>query len=341
MSGDLTPAAKSDRSFHLAENVIARGSKTIVEIPVLTEPDGTTIVIPILVVHGAEAGPVLNLSAGQHGDEYMAGEACRRLYQELDPARLKGTLVAAPCINVQAFKAGSRLTPDDRGDLNRVWPGRPDGTLTEQIAFSYLHQVVASCDYLLDFHDGGTWLAMEPLCGIDRVAETHLYRRSREMAILTGVPVLWADDPWPGSLPVEALRLGIPALTVESGADLDEPEAVVAGHLRMVRSLMCGLGMLPGAADAGGGSEQVCGKFARCTVRGLFKPCARRGAHVDRGDLIGVVVGTTGAVVEEVRAVASGRLLFLRRLSVVQPGERAYLIGEPVDPTSVNGGESV
>jgi predicted deacylase len=316
--------------FILAGTAVAPGTRAVVQVPVLTEPDHTTLTIPVLVVHGAAPGPVLNLSAGQHGDEYMAGEACRRLYAELDPAALKGTLVAVPVINTPAFKAGTRPTPDDHADLNRVWPGQPDGSLTERIAHTYLHTVAARCDYLLDFHDGSSWLHMEPLCGVDRIADPELYRRTRHLAELTGLPVLWEDDPWPGSLPVEALGLGIPALTVEFGADLDNPAPRVDEHVRMALSTMRGLGMLPGEADAGGAREQVRGKFARCKVRGLFRPLAQRGTPVAEGDLLGVIVSAAGDVLEEVRAVATGRLLFLRRISMVAPGERTYLIGEPV-----------
>jgi predicted deacylase len=320
----------SDRPFTIGGSVVPSGSKLWVQVKVMAEPDETSIHIPVLVLRGATPGPTLNLSAGQHGDEYMAGEAIRRLYTAVDPAQLRGTVLASPCINVPAFKAGTRYTPDDRADLNRVWPGRPDGTLTERIASAYMDEVVTKSDFLLDFHDGGTWLNMEPLCGVDKVADAQLYQRARQLAALSGVPAIWEDDPWPATLPVEAMRLGIPSLTVENTANLDDMEAVVSQHLDLIYSTMRGLGMLDGEPGAGGASEPLRGKFGRCTVRGLFQPMARRGTQVAKGDLLGLVVGPTGAVMEEIHASGTGRLLFLRRISVVQPGERTYLIGEPV-----------
>jgi len=92
--------------------------------------------IPVSLVRGAGRGPVLALVAGTHGYEYPGISALQRLRQSIDPRALRGTLILVHIANPPSFYGRTIYTsPADGKNLNRVFPGRPDGTLSERIAY--------------------------------------------------------------------------------------------------------------------------------------------------------------------------------------------------------------
>jgi len=111
--------------------------------------------IPVIVVNGARPGPVLALVAGSHGTEYASILALQKLAQTADPAELSGTLIILPLINVPSFaQKVPHLNPVDGKNMNRFYPGRPDGTQTERVSWAIAKQVVEKCNYLIDLHGG-------------------------------------------------------------------------------------------------------------------------------------------------------------------------------------------
>ena len=133
------------------------GARATGAIPVGRRPGGGPIEIPLIVAHGAEEGPVLWLDGAVHGDEPEGPLAVLRLMERLDPARLSGTVVGVPVVNVAAFEFSSRGNPGDlfTYDLNRIYPGRPDGHLTERIAYAHYTTLVEHADLEVAVHSGG------------------------------------------------------------------------------------------------------------------------------------------------------------------------------------------
>ena len=76
-----------DRKLRVADLEAAPGQRVaaVVTIPVA----GIDLDIPIVLINGAETGPVLCVTAGIHGAEYASIEAAVRLGQELDPGSLR------------------------------------------------------------------------------------------------------------------------------------------------------------------------------------------------------------------------------------------------------------
>src|SRR5262245_17569101 len=106
--------------------------------------------MPLLVAHGAEAGPTLLLTAGMHGVEVGGAEVVRQVLRErLDPAALRGTVVAAPILNPFAFRAAEMNTPEDELNLNRVFPGNPNGLLSHRLAATIMYELAMPADYLI------------------------------------------------------------------------------------------------------------------------------------------------------------------------------------------------
>src|SRR6202048_2901617 len=111
--------------------------------------------IPVIVVNGAKPGPKLALVAGSHGTEYASIIALEKLAQSVSPAMLSGTLIIVPLINRASFdQKVPHLNPVDGKNMNRMFPGKADGTQTERALWAIGKQVVAQCDYLIDLHGG-------------------------------------------------------------------------------------------------------------------------------------------------------------------------------------------
>jgi ectoine utilization protein EutE len=120
-----------------------------------------SVMIPICVIANGD-GPTALLTGANHGDEYEGPAALFELAQTLDPSQVQGRVVIVPALNYPAFRAGTRTSPIDRGNLNRSFPGRPDGSVTEKIADYVTRHLIPLADIVLDFHSGGKTLDFLP-----------------------------------------------------------------------------------------------------------------------------------------------------------------------------------
>ncbi|WP_454805496.1 N(2)-acetyl-L-2,4-diaminobutanoate deacetylase DoeB [Paraburkholderia fungorum] len=121
--------------------------------------------IPVTVIRNG-AGPTALLTGGNHGDEYEGPIALSKLATALKAADVKGRVIIVPFMNLPAFRAGTRTSPIDRGNLNRSFPGKPDGTVTEKIADYFQRYLLPLADYVLDLHAGGRTLDFVPFAAI-------------------------------------------------------------------------------------------------------------------------------------------------------------------------------
>jgi predicted deacylase len=173
--------------------------------------EGVPVSTPVLVVNGALPGPTLCLTAAVHGDELNGIEMVRRVLHNLDARRLAGSVIGIPIVNVQGFRRGSRYLPDRR-DLNRYFPGNPNGSAAARIAHSFFTNVIAHCDALIDVHTGSFERANLPQIRADL--------RNPDVVTLTqgfGSMVILHSTPAVGTLRHAATQAGIPAVTLEAG----------------------------------------------------------------------------------------------------------------------------
>ena len=119
------------------------------------------IMTPLTVIKNG-AGPTALLSGANHGDEYEGPTALLDLVNRIDPARVSGRIIIVPMMNYPAFCAGTRTSPIDRGNMNRVFPGRADGTATEKMADYFQRTLLPMAEYVLDIHSGGKTLQFIP-----------------------------------------------------------------------------------------------------------------------------------------------------------------------------------
>ena len=284
--------------------------------------------MPVMVVRGLREGPTFLTLAGVHGDEYESMAAVRQIFTELDPESLSGTWVAVGCCNIDAYLAGNRVGSADGQDLARVFPGRPDGTLTEQIAHGLTHDFIRHASFLCDLHSAGRSSRMALLAGYS-LGKEELTEVQREAARAFGLPLVWGTPPNEGRTLSAAYDLGVPSIYCEAtgagGCRREDVEACVGG----IRNVMVHLSMLDGQIHPPAGQRVVedltpnAGNLQvqnATPVDGLFRPAVDIHDQVSTGDLLGDVVDLSGRICFECRAQKSGMVVLIRHLPRVEAG---------------------
>jgi predicted deacylase len=280
----------------------------------VAETDGVGARIPVSLVRGAEEGPVLALIAGTHGYEYPGITALQRLRQSLDPQALRGTLILVHIANPPSFYGRTiYASPADGKNLNRVYPGRPDGTLSERIAHAITTEVIAKADFLVDLHAGDGNEALRPYVYMPVTGDARLDAATRGMALAFGLDHIVIDAtriaPPDATQFVDmtALARGIPAITTETGQLGLNDERSIALAENGIRNLMRHLGMLEGTAEANPGVVWLTDyRVVTSPVTGVFRAAVRDGYAVADGGLLGELFDPFGAGIGEVRAPFAG-----------------------------------
>lgn len=282
--------------------------------------DGTFL--PLTVVHGAQPGPVLVLVAGVHGSEYAPILALGRLRRLLDPAAVSGTVVLVHIANLPAFLGRTvYVSPGDGKNLNRVFPGVRDGTLTERIAYALTEEVIARADAVLDIHSGDANENLRPSYTgyYAEAGGPEVIERSREMALAFGLdPIVQfrgdidpASPIWCGAA---AVARGIPSIDVESGerglVEEHRIEPIVAGVLSVMRHL----DLLDGDPDPTDNPLFIRERaYVTSPHDGVWHPdpLVQAGNYLPQGARLGLVTDFHGNPLYEARAPESGLLLIL------------------------------
>lgn len=301
------------------------GEKGAQYLEVTTLPGGERLVVPVVFARGQQDGPVMLVLGGVHGDEYPGPLAIPRVFSELDPEVLRGTFVGIPVVNTLAWAAGRRENPADGANLARVFPGSPEGSISEMLAHQIHRQFLCKASLVLDLHSAGTNYTLPRLCGYYRL-EGEIGRVSREAAIAFGADVTWGTPLNRGRTISEAVRAGVPGIYAEvpGGAACDPADEEL--YVNGTRNVMRYLGMLDGdypttAPTVSPESDYDLDDPVRGHFSGVFVPTVRVLERVSAGQKLGEVRGMVGEVLEEVRADKDGLVFMLRIRPVVHAGD--------------------
>lgn len=284
--------------------------------------EGVPIATPVLVVNGSEPGPTLCLTAAIHGDELNGIEMVRRVMHNLDPRELSGAVIGVPIVNLQGFRRASRYLPDRR-DLNRYFPGNPQGSQASRIAFSFFTKVVTHCDALVDLHTGSFERANLPQLRADL--------RNPDVVTLTqgfGATVILHSEPAEGTLRWAATRAGIPAVTLEAGGPSELELKEVMHGVKGIETLLNTLGMV-NEVRLWGDPEPVYyqSTWVRANSGGILLSDVSLGSTVERGDLLGTITDPMSNASTKLYSPYSGRIIGMARNQVVMPGFAAFHVG--------------
>jgi len=311
-------AAQDRATFNVGSASAARGQKAtgVIEVPAGSDA-GTSI--PVAVFHGAKPGPVLALVSGAHGTEYASIIALEKLIGLLNPAEISGTVIIVPLVNIPSFERKvPHINPVDGKSMNRMYPGKMDGSQTDRASFLITKQVVEQCDHLIDLHGGDLDESLRPYSYWTKTGNEQQDRISREMVLAFGLDhiIISADRPKDPQasryLENTATTRGKPSITVEAGhagtVEADDVNALVNGCLSVMRYLK----MAPGSAatvEHPVWIEKVVPLASEQT--GVFYPVVRRGTYVEQGMKVGYVTDYLGKVIFEARAPAPGIVLYI------------------------------
>ncbi|WP_114967236.1 N(2)-acetyl-L-2,4-diaminobutanoate deacetylase DoeB [Alkalilacustris brevis] len=213
-----------------------------------------SVMIPMSVIRGGE-GPTALFIGGNHGDEYEGPIALHDLAISLEPEAISGRVIILPTLNQPAFLAGRRTSPVDGGNLNRSFPGRADGTVTQKIAHFVATHLIGQADIVLDFHSGGRTLDFLPFAASHVLADKAQEAACAAAAEAFGAPwtmkMLEIDNV--GMLDTEAEAQGKVFVTTElrGGGTATAESAGIAK--RGARNLLHHAGILPGTPTPGPG----------------------------------------------------------------------------------------
>lgn len=328
----------------LAQQPLSVGSLTAVpgqrvsgyiEIPAGVD-SGTRV--PVTIVRGAQPGPTLALIAGTHGSEVAPIIALQRLRAQLDPAQLRGAVIMVHVANMPSFLGRTiYYSPVDRKNLNRVYPGRAEGTVSERIAHAITREVIERADYVVDMHAGDGNESLRPYTywmplGLDRRVDS----AALDLALAFGhdhivIDTTRARDPAASVYTSNtAMTRGRPAITTETGwlgaPDEEMVRLNVAGAHRLLRHL----GMLPGTAEPVRNPVWLARtEVLRSSATGVWHARVRRGQRVDSGAVLGYTTDFFGEQRVAVRAPFAGIVLYVVATPAMNAGEPLAMIGRP------------
>lgn len=314
----MSRVARSRRaSFRLGDLDVAAGKSATGELPVARLVTGSMISIPLRVVHGAQDGPTIWISAAVHGDEIAGVEIIRRTLASLDPRTMRGTVIAVPIVNVHGFLNGDRYFPDRR-DLNRSFPGSANGSLAGRVAHLFMTEIVDRCDVGIDLHTGSDHRTNLPQirADLDDV-------ETRGLAVAFGAPLMLHAKLRDGSMRAAATSTGATVLLYEGGeAWRFDPQALFVGTAGIHRVLHR-LDMVddPGDSPVVEPLESRSSGWIRTRRSGIALLEVALGDHVTKGQPLVTVHDSVGTRLAVNKATFSGVVIGHIQQPLVNQGD--------------------
>jgi predicted deacylase len=300
--------------------------------------DSSPVRLPLLILNGRSDGPTLFVSAAMHGTEVVGIEVIRRLMREqLNPATVRGAVIACPILNPLSFGQHQPLTPRDGMNMIRTFPGDADGSTTQQISYAVNQQLLARADAVIDIHSNA-WPSLEWV--MTPAATSPVTQRCMTIAEATGLTVI---DLSPATLGYSGMGTMLqacvdqdkPMIMVELTSNRYIEDRPARIGVRAVLNAMRRLEMLDGESE-----PQVDAKILprvrsfheiRCHKGGMFHRTREPGDAVKRGEIVGKVVSPLGDVLEEIPSSMDGYVLSYEcwKGNAVQTGGFVVRVGGP------------
>ncbi|ASJ72076.1 N(2)-acetyl-L-2,4-diaminobutanoate deacetylase DoeB [Granulosicoccus antarcticus] len=295
------------------------------------------IMMPITVIQNGE-GPTALLTGGNHGDEYEGPVALQDLALTLEPAQVSGRIIILPALNYPAFRAGTRTSPIDKGNMNRSFPGRPGGTATQKIA-DYVQQcLLPLAEFVLDFHSGGKTLDFVPFAAAhiqdDKRNENACFEAMKAFNAPFSVQLLEIDNV--GMYDTAAEEMGKVFVSTELGGGGSSSARSNAIAKKGARNFLIHAGIIKGEMEVAATvnldmPDGDC--FTFCDRDGMHEPMVDMGQRVKKGDVVARVwpLDRTGVAPTEYHANRSGLLISRHFPGLIQSGDCIAVVAVEVD----------
>ena len=297
-------------------------------------PDGAPIEIPVIILRGADDGPILWMHGCVHGNEYCGTYSLHEFVRSLGPAEVKGAVIVLPALNITAFRMRQRSSPFEQfnnTDMNRCFPGKATGALTEQMAHAVFSQLKRWATHFIDFHTAYTadtrW-ALYPDSGgeVSRISRLMAEAFGYEHTLPTPAHTL------PTSALMTAGREGIPGFLIEAGGmNANFDRATVLDVAERLRNIGRAIGLLPGQVTAYPPLTTFSDfHWATSPRGGLFRAHVKCGETIKQGQKIGTYYNMFGEEDGVAEAPRGGVVLAMHTGPIIPQGDVLVHIG--LDP---------
>ncbi len=283
--------------------------------------------IPLTVIRNG-TGPTALITGGNHGDEYEGPLAVSEFANSAKPSLISGRVICVPFMNYPAFQAGKRTSPIDGGNMNRLFPGRADGSVSEKIAHYFQTILLPMADCVLDFHSGGKTLDFLPFAASHVLDNEEQQARCAAARDAFGAPysLLIREIDSAGMYDDAAEAAGKTFVTTElCGGGTATPKSIAIAR-RGLRNFLIHCEILAGAVEPSKvrilvQPDQSCFHFA--PDAGLLEPAKSLGDTVQKGDIVARIWSTThtGRPPFDITANRNGLLIARHFPGLVQPGD--------------------
>lgn len=311
--------AKSQNPFQTAFNATTRPSKEQIRID-FEDDLGNAGHLPVAIIKGKTDGPVFTIVAGVHGYEYPPIVATQAILREIDMEKLSGTLVIIPIANLGSFFTRTPfINPQDQKNLNNAFPGKADGSITEQIAHFITTNIIPVSDVFLDVHGGDACEDLIPfVCYYNHTKkpeQTALAKKLSENSgfeFVVSYPYTIAEtDPAKYTFK-QAAQDGKTALSIECGKLGNVQEENVALIKKGVYNMLATMDMY---ANGSGPHPNIVYRndqsYIKSAVRGIFYSKFKAGDTVKKDEVVGYTTDEFGKTIEEYKSPKDGVILYM------------------------------
>jgi predicted deacylase len=286
-------------------------------VDLITNGLGVAIRLPVMVARGKEDFPILGVTAAVHGNELNGIPVIQRLFNEIDPAELKGTIVAIPVVNIPSYVRRKRRF-NDGVDLNHIMPGKENGNVSQVYAYRFFEKFVQHMDYLLDLHTASTGRINSYYVRADMK-----HPIARKLALLQNAQIIVHNPPSDGTLRGAADAIDIPAITLEVGNPNTFQKKMIKSGVIGVHNVLSYLEMIEEEVEKPQRPTVICQRsyWLYTNVGGLLA------LHVDLMEKV-----------EEGTLLASIRDIFGNLIKQYYAPEAGIIIGKSVSPVNQAGG---
>jgi N-alpha-acetyl-L-2,4-diaminobutyrate deacetylase len=295
------------------------------------------IMIPVTVIKN-DVGPTVIFTGANHGDEYEGPIALWSLSNELKSKDIRGRVIIVPAMNYPAFKAGKRTSSIDGGNMNRAFPGRPDGTITEIIADYFNRVLLPMADYVVDMHSGGKTLDFVPFACAHVLEDKHQQAQCVAAMEAFNAPysLMLLELDAAKMYDTAAEKMGKVFIGTELGGGGSASATTVAIAKRGISNLLMHAGILNGEPECGPSISLATPdhrSFVTSEHSGLLEMCVDLGTEVKKGEVIALVydIDRTGTQPVEYKATIDGVLAGRHYPSLTQPGDNLAVIAIRVE----------
>ena len=277
--------------------------------------------LDLWVVNGAREGKTLVVTSGVHGCEYLGPTAARRAAEELDPAKLSGRAVILPMLNPTGFFLGAKqIMPEDGKNLNREFPGDPEGSWAQRVAAAIEREIYPLADFLADLHGGDVYEELTPLVFFPAAAGEMVEREALAAAKALSAPLLVASSAKNG-LYSRAAQLGVPSLLLERGCRGEWSAEGEEAVLLDVKRLLAHLGITDEEFPRAEQLEIRSAVYEEAPSRGCWRPSVHAGERVCGGCVLGELRTLDGELIKRVTARSSGIVMYVTTALGVAEGD--------------------